>query len=225
MAETDKFERLIRDLDGDQFTTLEVARMLGMAVRSVQLMVDRGDLEAWKTPGGHRRISRASLEKWLRSRMVDPNVESTMPSHMLRRRRTDQINVERAPLKVLLIEDSMHYQNLVSLLIKQRFPDVELRVAGDGVTGLVQFGQFQPDVLLIDLLLPGVDGATLITALRADTSLAPAHLIVLTSLDEAQRVPYAFALTDLPVIYKPRLVIELPTLLADRLGGGARSMG
>jgi excisionase family DNA binding protein len=225
MAETDKFERLIRDLDGDQFTTLEVARMLGMAVRSVQLMVDRGDLEAWKTPGGHRRISRASLEKWLRSRMVDPNVESTMPSHMLRRRRTDQINVERAPLKVLLIEDSMHYQNLVSLLIKQRFPDVELRVAGDGVTGLVQFGQFQPDVLLIDLLLPGVDGATLITALRADTSLAPAHLIVLTSLDEAQRVPYAFALTDLPVIYKPRLVIELPTLLADRLGEGARSMG
>jgi CheY-like chemotaxis protein len=80
-------------------------------------------------------------------------------------------------------------------------------------------------VLLIDLLLPGVDGATLITALRADTSLAPAHLIVLTSLDEAQRVPYAFALTDLPVIYKPRLVIELPTLLADRLGEGARSMG
>jgi excisionase family DNA binding protein len=225
MAETDKFERLIRDLDGDQFTTLEVARMLGMAVRSVQLMVDRGDLEAWKTPGGHRRISRASLEKWLRSRMVDPNVESTMPSHMLRRRRTDQINAERAPLKVLLIEDSMHYQNLVSLLIKQRFPDVELRVAGDGVTGLVQFGQFQPDVLLIDLLLPGVDGATLITALRADASLAPAHLIVLTSLDEAQRVPYAFALTDLPVIYKPRLVIELPNLLADRLGEGARTMG
>jgi excisionase family DNA binding protein len=224
MAETDKFERLIRDLDGDQFTTLEVARMLGMAVRSVQLMVDRGDLEAWKTPGGHRRISRASLEKWLRSRMVDPNVESTMPSHMLRRRRTDQINVDRAPLKVLLIEDSMHYQNLVSLLIKQRFPDVELRVAGDGVTGLVQFGQFQPDVLLIDLLLPGVDGATLITALRADASLAPAHLIVLTSLDEAQRVPYAFALTDLPVIYKPRLVIELPTLLANRLGEGAKSM-
>jgi excisionase family DNA binding protein len=39
-------------------TTLEVARMLGMAVRSVQMMVDRGLLEGWKTPGGHRRIIR-----------------------------------------------------------------------------------------------------------------------------------------------------------------------
>ena len=32
-------------------STLEVARQLGMAVRSVQLMVDRGELEARKTPG------------------------------------------------------------------------------------------------------------------------------------------------------------------------------
>jgi len=47
------------------YTTLEVAKILGMAVRSVQLMVDRGDLQAWKTPGGHRRITRESLERWI----------------------------------------------------------------------------------------------------------------------------------------------------------------
>ena len=48
----------------DHLSTLEVARRLGMAVRSVQLMVDRGELKAWKTPGGHRRIDRASVEQW-----------------------------------------------------------------------------------------------------------------------------------------------------------------
>jgi len=42
----------------DDVTSIEAARILGLAVRSVQLMVDRGDLQAWKTPGGHRRISR-----------------------------------------------------------------------------------------------------------------------------------------------------------------------
>ncbi|MDI4667365.1 helix-turn-helix domain-containing protein, partial [Xanthobacter autotrophicus] len=52
----------------DHYTTLETAKLLGMAVRSIQLMVDRGELEAWKTPGGHRRISRDSVERWLRSR-------------------------------------------------------------------------------------------------------------------------------------------------------------
>ena len=48
----------------DQMSTMEVARLLGLAVRSIQLMVDRGELQAWKTPGGHRRISRESVERW-----------------------------------------------------------------------------------------------------------------------------------------------------------------
>ena len=46
-------------------STVEVARRLGLAVRSVQTMVDRGELQAWKTPGGHRRIARTSVERWL----------------------------------------------------------------------------------------------------------------------------------------------------------------
>ena len=50
------------------YSTLEVARLLGMAVRSVQMMVDRGELQAWKTPGGHRRISRESVQRWREAR-------------------------------------------------------------------------------------------------------------------------------------------------------------
>ena len=41
-------------------------------MRSVQLMVDRGELEAWKTPGGHRRISRASINAWIERRQNRP---------------------------------------------------------------------------------------------------------------------------------------------------------
>ena len=48
----------------------EAAERLGMAVRSVQLMVDRGELQAWKTPGGHRRILRSSLDAWLAANLL-----------------------------------------------------------------------------------------------------------------------------------------------------------
>jgi excisionase family DNA binding protein len=54
--------------DGEHLSTIEVARMLGMAVRSVQLMVDRGLLQAWRTPGGHRRIDSRSVQRWLAER-------------------------------------------------------------------------------------------------------------------------------------------------------------
>ena len=59
-------------------------------------------------------------------------------------------------------------------------------------------GRLDPDLLLVDILLPGIDGATLITGLRSDPQFARSRLIVVTSLDESQRAPYAFALDGVP---------------------------
>ncbi|WAC73737.1 excisionase family DNA-binding protein [Roseateles sp. SL47] len=201
------------DLQED-FSTREVAQRLGMAVRSVQLMVDRGELQAWRTPGGHRRILRSSLDAWLTGRGLAPTKGGETPTPAEAQRK----------LRVLLIEDSVHYQNLVALLIAQEFPELELHTANDGIGGLVMYGQLQPDVLLVDILLPGIDGAALVTSLRSQPLFAHCELIFITALDDQQREPYAFALANLPVIHKPRLVAELPPLLAaslQRLGSAA----
>jgi len=194
-------------------TTSEVARQLGLAVRSVQLMVDRGELDAWRTHGGHRRITRTSLERW--------RARGTSPAG-----RADQGSLEppissakpdSAGGSVLLIEDSIHFQNLVKLLFLQYFPQVALHVAADGFSGLAMAGQLQPDVLLIDILLPGMDGATLMTAVRSHPQFDRSHLIVLTALDAVQLEPYAFALGGAPVVHKSRLVLDLPALLHSLL--------
>ena len=173
-----------------------------MAVRSVQLMVDRGELQAWKTPGGHRRILRSSLDAWLAGR---GGAAAPVP----------QATPEGRPLTLLLIEDSVHFQNLISLVVKRELPGAELHVASDGIAGLAMAGRLEPDVLLIDILLPGIDGAALITSLRSHPQFARSRLIVITALDEAQRAPYAFALAGVPLVHKTALVTELPPLLAE----------
>jgi excisionase family DNA binding protein len=187
----------------DTCSTTEAAQRLGMAVRSVQLMVDRGELQAWKTPGGHRRILRSSLDAWLSSR-AGPAGGSPAPAVS-----------EARPMTLLLIEDSVHFQNLISLIVKRELPGAELHVASDGIAGLALAGRLEPDVLLIDILLPGIDGAALITSLRSHPQFARSRLIVVTALDEAQRAPYAFALEGVPVVHKTALVTELPALLAQ----------
>lgn len=188
----------------DTCSTTEAAQRLGMAVRSVQLMVDRGELQAWKTPGGHRRILRSSLEAWLASRAapaaaVPPPVAAS----------------GARPTTLLLIEDSVHFQNLISLVVKRELPDAELHVASDGIAGLAMAGRLEPDLLLIDILLPGIDGAALITSLRSHPQFARSRLVVVTALDEAQREPFRFALEGVPVVHKTALVTELPPLLAQ----------
>ncbi|WP_374564128.1 response regulator [Ideonella sp.] len=195
----------------DDFTTVQVAKLLGMAVRSVQLMVDRGELEGWKTPGGHRRISRASVERALalRGGAGHRREAAALPAP-----HSPQAPAAVARPRALLIEDSVHFQNLVSLLIRQRFPQVDLHVASDGITGLAMVGRLEPDVLLVDILLPGIDGAALVTSLRSSPQFSGSQLIVVTSLDESQRAPFAYALDGLPVVHKSRLVAELPPLFA-----------
>jgi len=195
----------------DEYTTIEVAKQLGMSVRSVQLMVDRGDLQAWKTPGGHRRISRTSVELWRDSR-GGTNAAKGVTAPLVSRT-ADSTSKAR----LLLIDDSLHFQKLVALLMQRHFPDVDLQVADDGIAGLALYGHLKPNVLLVDILLPGIDGATLITSLRSHPQFAASHLAVVTSLDENERAPYAFALEKVPVIHKPRLVVELPELLAKWL--------
>lgn len=119
--------------------------------------------------------------------------------------------------RVLLIEDSTHFQTLVKLLMAHSFPEVDLHVADDGIVGLAMAGELQPDVLIVDILLPGIDGATLIARLRSHPQFQRSRLIVVTSLEPEQRAPYAFALAGLPVVHKPRLVQELPGLLSECL--------
>lgn len=205
------------------YTTAEVASLLGMAVRSVQLMVDRGELQAWKTPGGHRRITRDSVEQW-RARQSGGGAGSgagpvpAPPPHVPAPETASMADAQ-APgrPKVLLIEDSVHFQNLIRLLVERHFPEVQLHVAHDGITGMALYGQIQPQVLLVDILLPDIDGAALITTLRTHAQFAHSKLLVVTSLDAAEREAYAFALGGVPVIHKPQLVQLLPQILKELL--------
>ena len=196
-------------------STLEAARVLGLAVRSVQLMVDRGDLQAWKTPGGHRRISRESVERWRnmpRRAAGSDKADGDRESAAFARTASASAAADTR-IKALLIEDSVHFQNLVTLLLGQQFPELSLHVASDGIAGLVMAGKLQPEILMVDILLPGIDGAALISSLRAHPQFRNSQLIVVTSLDESQLKPYAFALQGVPVVHKPHLVGDLPPLL------------
>ena len=216
--------------DSDDCTTVEVARRLGLAVRSVQLMVDRGELEAWKTPGGHRRIRRESVDRWVAERQTGVSRPAPLGPPLAPGPATPAVAAGPAPRRaprVLLIEDSRHFQTLVSLLLKSRFPQAELHLADDGIAGLAMAGKLEPEVLLVDILLPGIDGATLVTGLRSSATFGNVRPIVVTSLEGEQLAPYAFALGGLPVVHKTRLVTDLPPLVAQALAEaqGARPAG
>lgn len=204
----------------DTLTTREVAQQLGLAVRSIQLMVDRGELEAWKTSGGHRRISAQSVRNWLArqpgSQMGLPHDRSAGTAGRtalpVRRRSGDS----KHPT-VLLIEDSVHFQRVLGLIIEKTHPDVTLHLASDAVVGLALCGAVRPDVIIVDLLLPGIDGAALITSLRSQPHFEGMQVLVVTGLDATDRAPFEYALTGITVIEKKDVAQRLPAALSALL--------
>ena len=70
----------------DVLSTREAAEQLGVALRTVQLWVEAGVLPAWKTAGGHRRISRVAAG-WMRTFMARCASAASIASIMMGRAR------------------------------------------------------------------------------------------------------------------------------------------
>ena len=85
------------------------------------------------------------------------------------------------PRKVLIVEDDRNIGDLLRLYLEKE--GMDCRLAGDGLLGLEQFQQFQPDLILLDLMLPGMDGWSVCRKIR-ETSNVP--IIMLTAKGELE---------------------------------------
>jgi DNA-binding response OmpR family regulator len=100
------------------------------------------------------------------------------------------------PVKVLMIEDNENNALLVKRLLEASAFVVDH--APDGETGLRMAIQTQPDLILLDLGLPDLDGQTLATFIRRVPELAQTPLIALTAWpeDTARKMAKAYGCTD-----------------------------
>jgi serine/threonine-protein kinase len=93
-----------------------------------------------------------------------------------------------APLSVLIVDDDEDMRHLMRTLVQEEVPDAEIRTAGDGEDALRQFQKQPPNVMLLDLALPGMNGLEVCMYLRG-TTIADATSIVVVSAyaDENRR--------------------------------------
>ena len=85
------------------------------------------------------------------------------------------------PRKVLIVEDDKNIADLMRLYLEKE--SMECQVSNDGLEGLEKFHQFQPDLVMLDIMLPGMDGWTICRKIR-ETSKVP--IIMLTAKGELE---------------------------------------
>lgn len=107
--------------------------------------------------------------------------------------------------RILVVEDDPQIADLA--LANLNIAGLECRHAADGIQGLIEFKEFDPHIVLTDLMLPGMDGRTLCAEIR-QVSLVP--IILMTSADTSDAEAQAFeagADDYIPKPFDPRLLV------------------
>lgn len=169
-------------------TSRKAAEILGVTPRTVQLWADAGILDGWKTPGGHRRFSLESVEKLaqdiLTGQISTRNGEAPI------------VPGERKvkPVRVLVVDDDRTLLRLCDLTFTSWGLPMEVEMANDGYEGLIKVGNHAPDLMLLDLQMPNIDGFAVIRALQKQNLLESMHLMIISAMSEDE----ARAEIDLP---------------------------
>jgi len=90
------------------------------------------------------------------------------------------------PKKILVIEDDKFLRELISQkLLKEGY---EISEAIDGEEGLKKVKEEKPDLVLLDLILPGIDGFEVLSEIKDDPILAQIPVIILSNLGQKEDV-------------------------------------
>ena len=154
-------------------TTREAATLLGVSVGTVQLWVESGLLQAWKTTGGHRRVLRDSIDSLLhKSPTVTPHGSVTTAIHA-------------RPLRILVVEDDDRLLQLYLFKFSAWPMKPVVSLANNAVSGLLMMGRSNPDLLITDLNMPGMDGFNMLRVLHQTPDVSHTTIVVVSGLDAA----------------------------------------
>jgi excisionase family DNA binding protein len=150
-------------------TTIEAARILGVAVSSVSKWIDEGKLTAGRTPGGHRRIEREDLVWFLQRQKL------RIPPEL-----------QNSPPRVLVVDDEPPFAQWLEEEIRDRYPDFEVILAHDGYSAGEIVGLVKPEVIVLDLHIPGMDGFEVCARIKSNPRTRNASVIAITADPSAQ---------------------------------------
>lgn len=198
-------------------TTRQAADRIGVSHRTVQMWVENGSLQAWKTAGGHRRIANDSVERLLDGRRTALAGRPAAPLAAQPVPRPVKPAAARACARsVLIVDDDASLLRLYELEIETWGLDLAVRKAGNGIEALLRIGEARPDILVSDLHMPGLDGFGMIRTLRDNPATASLPLVVVSGMDK----PTVLALglpEDVPFLTKPASLAALRAAVTARL--------
>ncbi|MEP3479300.1 MAG: response regulator [Fuerstiella sp.] len=152
------------------FTTGEAAKICKVSQQTIIRCFDSGQLKGFRVPGSRfRRIPREVLYKFMK--------ENGIPTDAL----------ESGKRKALIVDDDEELVELIfdSLEADGRF---ETRTANNGFDAGMMVKEYHPDIIVLDVMLPDINGKEVCTRVRSDSTLDDVRIICISGMVEQDKI-------------------------------------
>src|ERR1700751_318944 len=148
------------------FTTGEAAKICKVSQQTIIRCFDNGQLKGFRVPGSRfRRIPREALYKFMK--------DNSIPTDAL----------ESGKRKVLLVDDDAELVDLMRRVLDED-GSFEGRVASNGFDAGMMVKEYRPDLIVLDVMLPDINGKEVCHRVRADSSLEDVRILCMSVMME-----------------------------------------
>jgi len=145
-------------------TSSEVGALLQVNASSVKNWVDEGRLTAFRTPGGHRRVRASDLVRFLETHGMP--IPRSLEGVSRRR--------------LLVVDDDTGHLRAVARLFRKHEARIQLELASNAIDALVMVGSFKPHLVVLDVVMPGVDGLEVCRRLKAHPETRQVGVVIMS---------------------------------------------
>lgn len=177
------------------YTPNEVAQLFMVSPVTVRQWAQKGLLQASLTAGGHRRFLHHDLIRFAQERGLSLNWP------------------DRAGARILIVEDDEQQAAYIYELLQGR-PGIDaVEVAGSGFEAGHRLHVFKPTLVLLDLMMPGIDGFTVCRSLKADPETHNIRVVAITGYASPENVQHILDAGAEACLTKPLDTAHLLALL------------
>jgi excisionase family DNA binding protein len=173
------------------FTTGEAAKICKVSQQTIIRCFDNGQLKGFRVPGSRfRRIPREALYKFMK--------DNGIPTDAL----------ESGKRKVLLVDDDAELVELIHKVLEEdgRF---EVRIAANGFDAGMMVKEYRPDLIVLDVMLPDINGKEVCQRVRADPSLEDVRILCISGMIEEDKIQELKLSGADDFLHKPFVIEEL----------------
>ncbi|MGD1000024.1 MAG: response regulator [Candidatus Brocadiia bacterium] len=153
-------------------STMQVAEQCGVHYTTVRRWILEGNLPAYETPGGHLRVLDADVHAFLESRKLRGWRDLT------------------GTLRVLVVDDDAAFRESATEFLGRQ-PNMRVRQAADGFAAGRQVSEFQPHIVILDLLMAGMNGLDVCRNIKASPRSRQTRILVLTGYATTENIEKA----------------------------------